>query len=355
MTIFRRLSGLQQRLKRRGGMARTGHGLARHGQPFGQDHGTRQGGWHGLLAIRDAGELTDCKQSVPPALRKPSFCAKQLAALLLVLGAMAMLAGCDGHREAFEGRIWLRKLQAIEADPKSPDTSGEAYRLARAAVAAADRLDGYTAIFEKQERIGGKLRPLETVETVVREDPLSVLMTWTGDVDAGKQALYVEDENDDRVRVYAGHLPAPFTVNVEPDGTLAMKNCLQPITSMGLATLSRGVLQHRSEPRPAPLAGFHLLGRITFDGRTLLLVGRTIIADGDAPTDTLLYGLDARTHLAVMLVRYGPPAERTACTHCPSGTRWHGPQRLLALYRYRCINLDANLPDDQFDPVRLGQ
>ena len=278
-----------------------------------------------------------------------------MAILLLVLAAMAMSAGCDGHREAFEGRIWLRKLQAIEADPQSPDTSGEAYRLARAAADAANQLDQYTAIFEKQERIGGKLRPLETIRVAVRENPLSVLMTWTGDVDAGKQALYVEDENDDRVRVYAGHLPTPFTVSVEPDGALAMKNALEPITNMGLRTLSRGILQHRTEPRPAPRAGFHLLGRIPFDGRTLILVGRTIVADGDAPTDTLLYGLDARTHLAVMLARYGPPAERTPCAHCPSGARWHGPQKLLALYRYRQIDLDADLPADPFAPARLGR
>src|SRR5438876_7012748 len=55
---------------------------------------------------------------------------------------------------------------------------------------------GYSCLFHKQERIGGKLQPSEEIELFVREQPLSVLMRWRKGQRKANAALYVEGENN---------------------------------------------------------------------------------------------------------------------------------------------------------------
>lgn len=50
----------------------------------------------------------------------------------------------------------------------------------------------YTCTFWKQERIGGKLRKVETIGVRYRENPVSVFMTWLRNADQVKRALYVD-------------------------------------------------------------------------------------------------------------------------------------------------------------------
>jgi hypothetical protein len=61
---------------------------------------------------------------------------------------------------------------------------------------------GYSAKLIKRERVGGKLQPLEKVETFFREQPFSVFMNW---LEGGvgfpppQDVLYVKGENNDKL------------------------------------------------------------------------------------------------------------------------------------------------------------
>jgi hypothetical protein len=56
---------------------------------------------------------------------------------------------------------------------------------------------GYTCTLQKQERLNGKLGPVETISVGFREDPFSVLMIWRSPpAGMADRALYVADQND---------------------------------------------------------------------------------------------------------------------------------------------------------------
>ena len=276
----------------------------------------------------------------------------RLFALAACVLATAMSAGCNGSRAVFDGRPWLATLDRAEAQA---DDGRAAFGLALRAKAAAAQLNEYAARFEKQERIGTELRPMEEIDAAVREEPLSVHLKWVGRVDRGKEALYVEDDNDDRVRVWAGHLPAPFAVNAEPDGALAMKTSRHPITHMGLRTLGRGLFQHQGEPSPALPESFRVLGHMTLDGRRVTVIGRrTVTASNDEAPDALVYGIDEANGLPVFVARYGAPPEATASRNSADGADHPGNAPLLEFYCYRNVR-PGPLPPGTFAFDRLGK
>ncbi|MBN2582054.1 MAG: DUF1571 domain-containing protein [Planctomycetes bacterium] len=205
--------------------------------------------------------------------------------------------------KGFDGADFVRRLQ--ESVAAGPDADGKGYELARQAVEAARALDTYSARFEKQEYVGAELRPVEQIDVWIREDPLAVRMRWVGRVDPGKDVLYVEGENDDRLRVYAGHMVLKMRVNLDPFSDAAMKDNRHAITRMGLATLASGLLLNQGESVPADEKSFRLLGGATLDERPVDVVGRPVASDDpETPADLLIYCLDAATHLPVLAARY---------------------------------------------------
>jgi hypothetical protein len=61
--------------------------------------------------------------------------------------------------------------------------------------------EGYTCTFVKQERLGGKLHPQETINCAFREVPFSVLMRWQDGKRRAEATLYVAGENDERLLI----------------------------------------------------------------------------------------------------------------------------------------------------------
>ena len=255
--------------------------------------------------------------------------------VFIALVATLLLAGCGEKKiaPAYDGAAYLVRLRN---EPQArAGTKG--YSLAVRALEAAEALDTYTARFEKQERINGRLRPLEEVDVAIREDPLSIRMKWVGRVDRGKDALYVEDENDDRLRVYTGHKALKIRLNLDPDGDTAMKGNRYPMTNMGLVTLARGLLQGTGEAAPAPKESFQYLGSSRLLGREVRLVGRRTFPAGDEAHQYVLYALDAERGFPLMAVRYD------------------GDGRLVELYCYRKVDPAADLPEKIFDFDSVGK
>jgi len=255
--------------------------------------------------------------------------------LLLLL---ALLAGCAASPEGFDGARFLAVLTAAERSADAGPHDEQAAQLVRDARSAAADVNAYTALFEKQQCVDGRLRPLETVELALREDPFSVRMKWISRVDRGRDVLYVEGENNDRLRVYTGNLPVPAVLDLDPEGALALEGSRYPITRMGLRTLARGLLLYRGESQPAAPESFRDLGSLDLDGRAVRVVGRRMT--GDEP-GLLLFGLDAESRLAVMVARYAAPSDDCS------------PPQLLDLYRYRRLNLRATLDPAVFDFARF--
>ncbi len=104
----------------------------------------------------------------------------------------------------------------------------------------------YTCTLIKRERIGKDLGENQFISMKVRNDPLSVYMVFLGPDDVkGQEAMYVSGKNGGKMAGHAGSgLKARFgTVWLDPTGPMAMKDQRYPITEVGIANLTRRLLE----------------------------------------------------------------------------------------------------------------
>jgi Protein of unknown function (DUF1571) len=108
------------------------------------------------------------------------------------------------------------------------------------------QVDDYTATLYKQERIGGELLEGETVSIKLRHEPFSVYMRWiTGD--KGRQVIYVDGQNDDRMLVQLGGIKGRLlgTLTIDPNSSQAMAETRHSIKRAGLLALAQKTLEYR--------------------------------------------------------------------------------------------------------------
>jgi uncharacterized protein DUF1571 len=96
----------------------------------------------------------------------------------------------------------------------------------------------YTCTFFKQERISGELTDGQSIELKLRHRPFSIYLKWESG-DKGREALYVEGVDDNRVTVHPGGWKARIVpaIKIDPEGSLAMSEARHPVTMLGLIKL----------------------------------------------------------------------------------------------------------------------
>ncbi len=137
--------------------------------------------------------------------------------LWIVLACLAAIAG-------------PRPAEAQAQTAKSPE------QWLREAETVLARVDSYTAIFHKQERVDGTLLPEETVAFEFKR-PRMIHMRWIKKPFMGREVLYMEGRNGNRMRVHEGGLLGLIPVNLDPEGSLAMKGNRHSVVEAGIETL----------------------------------------------------------------------------------------------------------------------
>lgn len=200
----------------------------------------------------------------------------------------------------------------------------------------------YTCTFLKQELIDGKLTPVQEIEVLFRDAPLSVFMKWVKNEDECRRALYIRGRH-----VFDGQEQAL----VEPAGVIArlfvsetlipihgersrqasrraidefgFKNTLEMLRRFNDVARSRGVLD-------VSFAGQGLI-----DGRPTLIIRRFLPYTGPDcgfPDARMELHFDCETLLPVAVYSWADRA----------GTQ------LLGSYVYTHVRLNPGLPDDAF-------
>src|SRR5262249_22353446 len=96
-------------------------------------------------------------------------------------------------------------------------------------------VQGYECTLKKQERIGDKLQPSETIAVKFREEPFSNILEWVKGERLAKKTLYVRGENDNMLLVKpAGVLSLAGIVKRDPEGDQAKKAGRYPLTEFGI-------------------------------------------------------------------------------------------------------------------------
>ena len=199
---------------------------------------------------------------------------------------------------------------------------------------AAGELTDYSCTFTKQEYVGGKLLPTETI-LLKQSRPIGcVYMKWIAEPEKNRETIYCPARNGGKLQVHEGGGVASWlgTLSLDPLGTLAMKGQRHPITEAGIFytidTIRRSFARERQSARRGDV------GDANVEGQPSLCAA---IAPGESP-DQQGYA-SMRTEIC---------SHRTL--HLPTRVRlWEPDGQLVEHYTYRDYRLNPGLTERDFD------
>jgi hypothetical protein len=232
-------------------------------------------------------------------------------------------------------------------DKSLPSPSGDPVAFLQACLKRYDdrKLQTYSLIFQKQERIDGEQKPLEVVIVRYREHPHSVYFFWNQPPNRDvRSALYVEGENKgsdgkSRVKVYTG---IGIKLDKAPDGSEARRYSRYPMNTFGLRQAMQRVLDSWLEGKADNALHVEYLGQEMVQevgGRACYKFQRTKYArpaDDDGAMGLIIY-IDCETLFQVGSIVFGRDDEK------------------LGVYWFRDIELNPTYPASQFTPEILGK
>lgn len=210
-----------------------------------------------------------------------------------------------------------------------------------------DRYDrevvGYHCTFLKQERIGGRLQPRETIDVWFRERPFSVLFHWLEGARKADAALFVEGHNGGKMLARpSGTLARRLVGDVverDVDGPDAKQSGRYPLNQFGIR---KGTERTLAAWRAAEAKGqLHVeyLGEQPvreLGGRVCHKLRRAYAApENDGVTELTAY-IDRDTWLQVGSVLKGEGG------------------KLIGEYFFRDLRLNPEYKPGQFEPAALG-
>ncbi|MCA1686721.1 MAG: DUF1571 domain-containing protein, partial [Planctomycetia bacterium] len=186
---------------------------------------------------------------------RPAFWLAAGLASATLCGPLAGPSGADpgvttpstgGHDDA--PRVASRSTAQPE---NSPHGQSPAEPTARALKAIADcqaayaKVRDYTCTFVKRERIDGRMTHPHVMDMKARTHPTSIYFKFRTP-NKGREAIYVAGKNGGKVTAHdvgIGKFIAG-TMHLDPRGSMAMEDCLHPITEAGIGTLIETVSRH---------------------------------------------------------------------------------------------------------------
>lgn len=244
-----------------------------------------------------------------------------VAGALLVLVGFGLSAAAEvlPMGEAGRGR------EAVEELARLLTQAENAYR----------NLEAYEVILHKQQRVGGRLLPKETILLKFRR-PFSVAMGWVEEPFRGRRALYVDGKNGNRLRVREKTPLGPLTLDLAPKSRMAMRGNRRPITEAGLGPML-DILREQFEAAHT-LEGF----RVAFQH------------------DETVFGRPAVTAVVSLPDRFAPEF-RTLVLHLDRErslpvrvSLFDESNRLVEQYGYENLNEHPELSERDFDFGSVG-
>ncbi|MEZ4449367.1 MAG: DUF1571 domain-containing protein [Nannocystaceae bacterium] len=234
---------------------------------------------------------------------------------------------------AFAGSVAAADEPA-PADEGTRLESAEVIALVESMEAAYSKVEDYTATFTKQERVRGRLLAKETMSLKFAK-PFRVYLKWIAGKHEGQEVIYSRGWNDGKIRAHTGSFP-DITVDLAPDGSLAMRGNRHPITDFGIgntiALLARDA--RLAAARPQDKVSYVDLGVSTVAG----VKARCVAATTPGLRWSVYYAPKAR--LCVDVKRDLPIRV----------TVWDAEGTMLEDYTFRELKTNVGLGDADFSP-----
>lgn len=202
------------------------------------------------------------------------------------------------------------------------------------AEAAYDRIESYTAIFHKQQRIADKLLDEENVFLKFRKKPYSLYMKWVTEPYMGSELLYVVGWNKGRIKAHRGGFFSFIVRNLAPNAPELMENDLRPVTSTGVGFLLQTVAINMRKAIKSGVLRFTDRGKENVYRRDTQVMVIDIPYENAKDYDGAQFVINQDVESKILLrIRV-----------------YDREKRLVENYGYESLNLDAHLSDADFDP-----
>lgn len=233
-----------------------------------------------------------------------------------------------------------------------------AHPLERALKIAYDGLEGsrahindYTALLVKREQVHGELTDHQFIHAKIRNrklagdritQPLSVYLKFLKPADVqGREVIYVEGQNNGNLIAHEGGFKGRFlpTVNIPPDGLIAMRGQRYPMTEIGVENLIVKLIERGQTARKFADAQCEFRKNAKIKDRTCTVFQLTL------PTkqpELMFYQaqifIDDLLNVPIRYIAYDWPRREGA------------PPEVLEEYNYLNLQVNVGLTDRDFDP-----
>ncbi len=268
----------------------------------------------------------------------------------LALGAGSRTAFADdkGLKEPVH-RV-AKAPNSIEPTPLHP--LDRALDIARSGlVGCRENIDDYTAILIKRERIDDVLGAHEYMQVKIRNrkvqngqvvQPLSVYINFLKPSSVkGREVIYVEGQNDNNIIAHEGGLKGKFlpTVNLPPNGMLAMRGQRYPMTEIGVENLIVKLIERGQQARKFNdvQCEFRKNARVQDRVCTVLQVTQPTKQPSLEFYQASVFIYD-KVNVPIRYIAYDWPQDADA------------PLDVLEEYNYLNLKVNVGLKDEDFDP-----
>lgn len=207
------------------------------------------------------------------------------------------------------------------------------FRLLEKVTQSYESVRDYTALFYKRERVDGEWMPEETVFLKFQK-PFRVYLRWLPGAHGGREALYVEGANGNKVLIHEPDgIARFFTFLLDPGGWRILQESRYPFTEIGIGRLIERIAQ---DARRAWSKGELRLidrGTSTIKGREVLEV------EGILPRDPRAGYSYYRSTLSIDR-EFGLPVKASI---------YDWDNRLVGTYAYTDLRLNLGLGNEEFD------
>lgn len=210
------------------------------------------------------------------------------------------------------------------------------------------QVNTYTAKARKQEFVDGKLLEPQVILLKCRAKPFSVYGCWV-EGDVGREVIYVEGENDNKVIGHDGGWKSKIPALVlDPNCRLAMLDTRYPVTKGGIAGLAETMLQvHLEDLQRGNVASCTCDADEQFEGRPCAKYTTIYKSQTDSPVyRKSVTFLDQEWKIPVHSTHFEWPQNDTSY----QSEAELDENTLIEDYSFSDISMGCSLSDNDFDP-----
>jgi hypothetical protein len=191
----------------------------------------------------------------------------------------------------------------------------------------------YTAILHRQERFDGHLPERETILLKFKK-PFKVYLRWIAQPHQGREVLYADGWNGNRIMAHEGGALGFITLNLNPQGFLAMRQSRYPVTDTGIGRLLEVLAEKLARATAAD--ELEIIGSdasAVYNRKTQRI--EAVLSGGQREREAscrVIVHFDIENKLPIQIETYD------------------GGGRLLEAYGYEDLKLNPGLTDADFDP-----